>query len=172
MKTLRDTLITVAIAFVVSIIVVGVYHLAKNDKVAYVRTGIVLQNFKGIKEAEKQVNKELLVVQTNIDTLRKRYEYLSYQYVNKGRGDKALETRLSKAQNDYQQYREKAAEQMEQRKNDLIGKEIAKINQLVEMYGKRHGYKLILGSTTEGNLLYGNPADDITDLIIEFINKE
>jgi outer membrane protein len=172
MKDLKSISITIAILLIVSIVTVVAYSFIRNDKVAYVRTGVVLQSYKGIKSIEDQINRELSIVQSNIDTLKYRYENLNAQYISRnGRVDKEFQYKLEKAQSEYNQYKEKAEQQMEQRKNDLISNEISKINQMIELYGKKHGYKLILGSTTEGSIVYGDSAYDITDQIVEAINK-
>lgn len=172
MKSVKSFIVTVLISVIASLVVVLVYDLIKVDKVAFVRTGVILQSFKGLKNAENQINEELKMVQDNIDTLQIRYENLKSLSQTSGKGNQLLKYQAETAYNEYLKYKETAYSQMEQRKNELIAEEINKINQIIESYGKKHGYKIILGSTNDGSILYGNVEYDITDQILEVVNKE
>jgi outer membrane protein len=47
-----------------------------------------------------------------------------------------------------------------------------RINQYIAEYGKQYGYDFIFGATGEGNLMYAENRNDITDEVIAFINQK
>jgi outer membrane protein len=46
------------------------------------------------------------------------------------------------------------------------------INDYIKKYGKSKGFKYVLGATGQGNILYADEAQDITEKIIEGLNKD
>lgn len=47
----------------------------------------------------------------------------------------------------------------------------AELNKHIEEYGKKMGYKYILGANGDGSIMYGDEAQDITEELIKYINK-
>ncbi|NQY06526.1 MAG: OmpH family outer membrane protein [Flavobacteriaceae bacterium] len=54
-------------------------------------------------------------------------------------------------------------------KNDTI---ISKIKRFVKQYGKDNGYTYILGANNVGSVMYGSDENDLTQTILEALNKE
>ncbi len=48
---------------------------------------------------------------------------------------------------------------------------LKQMTQYIEDYGKEQNYKLILGKNESGNVLFGNEPSDITNDLVEAINK-
>ena len=47
---------------------------------------------------------------------------------------------------------------------------VEKINSYIADYGKKHYYKMILGATMDGNILYADEQDDLTQNILKDLN--
>lgn len=45
------------------------------------------------------------------------------------------------------------------------------LNKRIEEYGKKMGYKYILGANGDGSIMYGDEAEDITEELIKYLNK-
>ncbi|MFL5730509.1 MAG: OmpH family outer membrane protein, partial [Cytophagaceae bacterium] len=75
------------------------------------------------------------------------------------------------AEKEYLQYNQTAQEQLQQRQRQLSGQVLTTVNTFIQDYGKNHGYKIILGTTNDGSILYGLDQDDLTSVILEELNK-
>lgn len=71
--------------------------------------------------------------------------------------------------------------QEEKRKLELMANELSqkytadvwkRINEYVSAYGEEHGYDFIFGATGDGNLMYARQARDVTNEVIEYINRK
>ena len=78
--------------------------------------------------------------------------------------------RIQKQQQDLQELQQKLTNELaaENQKNSLELRD--SINSFLKMYNKDKGYDLIISNTAFDNLLYGNPAYNITDEIVEGLN--
>jgi outer membrane protein len=170
---MKNIVVSFGIAILSAIIVVWMFHFFERSKIGFVRSGVILQDYKGMKEANDQFNKELTLVQVNSDTLRNRYEQLKANEQNISKEKKTdWAYQLGIAKNEFEKYNQQASQQMEQRKQELTKKVLEEINNCVQEYGKKNSYKMILGTTNEGSILYGNEADDLTNKILELLNKK
>lgn len=138
----------------------------KGSHLAFVRTGVIFQEYKGMQEANEKFNKEIGVVQGNLDTLRNRFERLKIRLGNKESHE------LQVAGKEYEEYNQRSANDLEQRKQQLTQEVVQEINNSIQAYGRSKGYTLILGSTNDGSILYGEEALDITKYIIAELNKQ
>lgn len=167
----KNVIVSVLISLVCSVAVVGGYHLVVKEKTGYVRTGFVIAQYKGMIEANKVFEKERLQVQTNIDTLQKRYDYLlGLEKSVAGKRQKEVSYKLGVAESDYERYASTAMKQLEQRRVELTSSVIKEINSTIESYGRKNGFKIVFGATDDGSLLYGEPDGDISNVILEILN--
>ena len=79
--------------------------------------------------------------------------------------------RIQKQMQDLQVLQQKLSEELaaENQKNILQLRD--SINSFLQIYNKDKGYDLIISNSGFDNLLYGNPAYNITDEIVEGLNK-
>lgn len=134
-----------------------------KPSIAYVRSEILVNEFAGMKEAREAYQKKQQQWQANLDTLQAEYQ-------RKEKADVAMVELQATAQ-DLQRY-VAAVEQLSQEEDQKMTQSVLEqINVFVEQYGKDHGYDLILGTTTSGSILYGNQGIDITEELLEALNK-
>ena len=162
------------ITFFISLMTTGAvvtgYHFLVKQPIGYVKTGIVLQKYEAMIEANKQYAMEVSVVKGNIDTLRNRYERLKAEA--KYSAQKAdWGYRLGIAEKEYLQYNESAQQQLQQRQQQLTTNVLNTVNTFIQEYGKQHQYKIIFGTTTDGSILYGIEKDDLTEIVLSELNK-
>lgn len=69
-----------------------------------------------------------------------------------------------------------AQQQLEERfgaQSDQYTKEVyTRLNTYIKAYGKQHGYRMILGATGQGSVMYVDTTADITTDLIRYINTE
>ena len=56
--------------------------------------------------------------------------------------------------------------------NQILEGVYNKVNNFIERFGKKNGYDIIFGANGQGSILYVQNKTDITDKIIEELNKE
>ena len=61
---------------------------------------------------------------------------------------------------------------MAQREGEIMNAVLSRINAVAQNYGEEHGFDIILGSSGDGNILYGRETIDITDEVMEALNRE
>jgi len=161
------------IGLIVSVLVVVLYHFCmKGDKIGYIRTGEVLRSFSGLKLAQKQFESEYKIAKSNADTLLGRVERIKGNALLKQRSPREWTERVAKAESELAVYSKSAESQIQARQQQLSKEAVDKVNLFIEDYGKAHRYKLILGSTESGNILYGDVGDDITKEVLEGLNAK
>jgi outer membrane protein len=59
---------------------------------------------------------------------------------------------------------------MEEKDLEITQKVLNQINSFVKVYAQKNGYKLIIGTTEDGNLMYADETLDITDDVLSELN--
>lgn len=171
---IKNILITLLISFACSLaVVLGSRYLfdKQGGEIGFVKSGVIIQEYKEMKEANAQFEKELQMAQANADTLKNRYLNLKREEETIPENKKKdWSYRLGIAQNEFAKYSEQVNEQMDMRKQELTKGVLEKINSFIQKYGKENNYKMILGTTNDGSILYGSEADDLTETILNQLN--
>jgi outer membrane protein len=147
-----------------------------NGRIVYVDSDKLLNGYKGMIEARAEFQKKRTVWESNIDTLTKDVQDAIRIYSKDMALGTEKEKQLSKALiqtkqkqlMDYQSAIKQNAAQEEQRLNQQV---LSTINAFLMRYGKKNGYKMIL-IAANGNIAYADPSMEITDRIVEELNKE
>lgn len=169
---MKKAVLIFTISVITSAGAVFIYHKLSEKKIGYIKSAVVLQDYKEMIEVTDQFNQELKIVQGNLDTLQSRFEKLKMQEpIVSAKERPILEYKLQVAQNEFEKYNQQATEQMQARRAELTGKVLAKVNEFIQKHGKENGYKLILGTTDDGSILYGLESDDLTKTILDALNE-
>ncbi len=172
---MKKIIINIVISLIITICVIFMYHtiFRKEMKLAYIKTGVLLNDYKGMLIANEQFNKDLQAVQANIDTLKSRYEQLKMKESKITPDEKTdWAKQLAIAEYEYNNYLTTAQQQLEERKNTLRAEVVNKINLFIQDYGKEHNYIIIFGATDQGSILYGHEQKDLTEIILKELNED
>ncbi|KAA9324907.1 OmpH family outer membrane protein [Adhaeribacter soli] len=162
----------IALLFV-AVVPITIYHFLFKEpaRIGFVKTGVLIQKYKGMETANKQFEEEVKIVTANIDTLRTRFEKIKAVQDNSNPALKSdLTYRASVAEREYRSYSDAATKQIQQRQNQLSAEVLGKINSYIQEYGKKNNYKMILGTTNDGSILYGLDQDDLTEKVLADLN--
>ncbi|PJJ59574.1 outer membrane OmpH-like protein [Hymenobacter chitinivorans DSM 11115] len=69
-------------------------------------------------------------------------------------------------------YRDAIQQQAQQEDQRLAKGVMEEVNAYIKQYGKEKGYRFILGATNQGNIVYAAEGTDLTDEILEGLNKQ
>lgn len=171
---MKNIILTIVISAAVS---AGIYFLMTKItapmKIGFVKSGIVLQDYSEMKNADAQYQQESNMVQANLDTLKNRYIRLAGKEKSISPSEKEnWQQQLGTAENDYRKYAEQSNGQMEARKQELTSKVLEKINVVIQEYAKKNNYNIVFGTTNDGSILYGNDGDDLTSEILKELNLQ
>jgi outer membrane protein len=163
-----------SIALVLIIYVVVKEHSEK--KIAYIRSSELVYGYLGMQDAHNKYEEKNSTWKSNADTLQHDFERSLAAY-------RAKEQKLSKVEKDREekmlqakkeqiiQYMQAVSNQSKEEDEKVTQAVLNQVNSFVEEYGKKNNYKIILGTTLSGNLLYGEEGIDITKEVLEELNK-
>lgn len=174
---MKKTQLIINIILLAGLLSLAGLHFLKKDKIAYVEVGRLMQEYKGMKKARADFEEKSAKWKANADTLIGQFqgELKTYEKERSGMSKKERELKeelLRNKQAQINQYQEAIKQKSHDEEQVLSQTAVNAINDYIKDYGKKHGYKYIIGATGQGNLLYANEANDLTDIIIEGLNKE
>jgi len=160
-----------------SIIFLLSYIFFKNDKIAYVDSARILNEYKGSAEAKKAFQSKASVWQANIDTLTNEVKYSIQKYEKSIATLSLKEQELTKQliqtkQKQLADYQRGIQSNAKEEEGKLTQGVVVQINSFLTKYGKQHNYKLILIANQSGTIAYAREGLDITATVIEEMNNE
>ena len=84
----------------------------------------------------------------------------------------AKEQELGAMQQQIQQEQQVRGGQLQKESQTAIDTVISKVRKFIDTYGANNGYEFIYGKNDSGNILFGKKELDITDKVLEALNKE
>ena len=151
---------------------------SSNMKIAFVEIDSLLSKYYLCNDVNEAMIKKEENIRTTLNEKGKKLEreaaefqrkYENNGFVSPERAQQEYQ-RIQKQQQDLQELQQKLTSELaaENQKNSLELRD--SINSFLKMYNKDKGYDLIISNTAFDNLLYGNPAYNITDEIVEGLN--
>lgn len=167
--------ISVIVALVLSVFAV-VQGYVKKPKIAYIKSQDLFVGYEGMKEAKARYEEKVNGLQANFDTLSSDYQKslkrFDQEYSRLGSKERAEKTQLLRSQvQNLEQYKQTVEEKIQKEDEALSQGVYNQINDYIKQYGEANGYLIILGTTNNGNILYGQDAIDITKDVLEGLNK-
>lgn len=142
----------------------------------YVDSSKLLNGYKGMIDARKDYDKKNIAWRSNVDSLSKDVENAIKAYSKELSTGTDKEKKLSKEliqskQRDLMEYQNAVKQDAAQEESKLNEKVFTVINAYMQKFGKMQGYKMIL-IAANGNIAYADASIDITDRVIQDLNKE
>ena len=162
------------IAIIISI--VNVFGLFDEPKIAFVRSQELVYGYLGMQEGHNKYTEKLQQWQANKQTLEGDYQEALTKFKEESlklsEDEKAQRaSHLRKLQENLEKYTISMSNLAGQEDENMTQAVLNQINSFLEEYGKRHGYDIIMGTTLSGNILYADKALDITERVLEALNK-
>jgi outer membrane protein len=153
------------------------YTFFYQQKVVYVDSAKLLNEYNGMKEARAAYQKKAVAWKANIDTLTKEVQQQIFAYEKESPKMTPKERQLSQElirtkQSQLAQYQQALTTQAQQEDQKMTGDVVTQINSYLKKFGEANGYRIILAATEYGNLAYADEQLDITEEVLEGLNKE
>jgi outer membrane protein len=150
----KDWIFAVSLVLL-ALVLTGLYFFRSPDRVGFVYNQTLFKSFKGTVELEAKLSLQRKANKKVLDSLT--------SLINGGRRD-LVETYDKNAQSFLLWERDQT-----EKYNADIWKFI---NEGIREFGKENNYDLIFGATGDGNLMYAREGKDLTNEIVDFINKK
>ncbi|MBP3679447.1 MAG: OmpH family outer membrane protein [Bacteroidaceae bacterium] len=149
-----------------------------NMKIAYVEIDSLLSKYNFWKDLNEQMIKKEENIRTTLNEKGKKLEAEAREFERKIQNNgfatreraEQEQARLVKQQQELQALQQKLAEELAVENQNYNLQMRDSINSFLKTYNQTKGYDLIISNTGFDNLLYGNPAYNITDEIVEGLN--
>lgn len=150
----------VVLSIIIAMMVVFFVKINSIDKVVYVDNEKLFNDFKMTKELKHIGEKTLLLQKTQIDSLK----VLLSTKISEDEKSLLLKQIISKQQ------------LMDEYEQTFIRDNSKKIWERISSYSKdfaeKNDYKLIIGSQFKSDIIYGSTDIDVTEMMLDFINKK
>lgn len=153
------------------------YRAYCQPKIAFVNNLELVYGYNGMKQAHDEYKAESDVWQSNIDTLNRRYsqrvnEYKASENKMSSAQKQESQTEILRLESDIKKYTAAIRQKAEEKDAKVTESILLQINAFTEKYAKDHGYDIVLGSQGDGNIMYGSKRYNITEDVLDELNKE
>ncbi len=141
----------------------------EGRRIAYINVSKVFDSYYETKEAEEKLQKEAEKKNGERDKLVDKINKLKDETAllsEEAREKKSVE--LNREMRALQDFDRETRLSLQRKRDDMMKKIFKKINNAIEGYGRQSDYDIILDDRV---LIYANETIDITDEIIEVLNK-
>ncbi|MFZ6011319.1 MAG: OmpH family outer membrane protein [Bacteroidota bacterium] len=153
------------------------YLFTSRQKFVYVDSAKLVGNYKGMQDARAAYQQKAAVWKANIDTLAGEVQQQIFKYEKESPKMSAKERQLSQElirtkQQQLAEYQQAMNTKAQQEDATMTKQVVEQINAYLKKYGKEKGYPIIFAATEYGNIAYAEDGLDITDVVLEGLNKE
>lgn len=146
-------------------------------KLGFVRSGYVIDNLDITKEAREKLKQEQEKVGANLKQLEEKlaadHEAFLKEQEGLNRDDRLARIKsLSQQEEALNQYRANASVELGKKEQAVMGPAMEVVNARIAAFARREGYTLIWGTLSQGNILYGDPGNDITEAVVTALNEQ
>lgn len=174
-NNLQLTINTLLLVIILTYLSVN-YFTAEKEMV-YVDSSKLLENYEGMKVAKEAYQKNVSVWQANVDSLTTEVQesLMKFEKDRSSMTEKELvlsKELLKSKQQTLINYQKAIREKAQQEDAKLTQEVVVTINAYMKEYGEKNKYDIIFGATEIGNIVYANNAIDITEKVLEGLNKQ
>lgn len=152
-------------------------YFKSSSQLVYVDVNILMDGYKRTKVEKAKFEEKAKGMQANVDSLITGWqeELKSYEKERSKMSKKEIELKQELLSNKQQQigsYQQAIQKQIQEEDQKATQTVVNDINDYVKEYGKSHNYDIIFGATGSGTILYAKDAADLTEEVLEGLNKE
>ncbi|MFD0931848.1 OmpH family outer membrane protein [Psychroflexus salinarum] len=161
---------------ILSLAVVVTLMSCNQEKTAYVDNTVLIQDYYKMKSTEARFEKKSQALSDELDSVAGEFQK-EVQEFQQGM-DRMSTANREKRQNELMQ-KQQMLQQRQQQKSQMLRQEsdqaidslISEVKDLVAKYGEERGYAYIFGSNESANIMYAKEGLDITEDVLEELNK-
>jgi outer membrane protein len=152
---------------------------AKEFRVGYVNTDRIIERYEAAIDAKRELDAAIAKFEARAESLRTDYEqarteYESQQLSLSEEGKRAKSAEVDQRKRRYDNYLAQVYNkngEIDRKNDELIAPIVQHIDSVVSRIAEEEGYSLVLDATKSG-IVYSASGLDITELVIEELNRE
>jgi len=152
-------------------------NVVPGRRTVYVQVDSLLKNYEFFKDTRKELENKNFQLENELTTKGRSLQNEVAFFQQKAQTmtpdqARSTEAQLMKKQQDLVAYRDQSAQALgmeEAKKNEELYKNI---RSYIDKYNKENGYEYVLGYSLGGGILFANPSLDVTQKILDGLNKE
>lgn len=154
-----------------------VFSLAScTQKIAYVDVEELMKGYDETKNMESDLKAKQDKLKFSLDSLALGFQQKVDDYQKKAGSMSAqsrqqLEQKLMQEQQQIQGQQQQASQMLQQLSQESFDALSKKVDSFVAEYAKDKGYKIILGTSGRGTVMYGDEKLNVTEQVLEKLNK-
>ncbi|MGH7596454.1 MAG: OmpH family outer membrane protein [bacterium] len=167
-------LVSILTVYAASLATISVFN---SPRLGYVNSSTLLEKYPPAISAREKIKKQTEEWQQNLKALELELGQLNQDLIeNNQEWDKATrkskQEDFAKRQKEFLRYNHVVKEKAAKLEQELMQPVLDELNHCMKEFGDEHGYDLIFGTVTGGNILYAQRAVDLTDQILTYISKK
>ncbi|SFW68228.1 periplasmic chaperone for outer membrane proteins Skp [Sinomicrobium oceani] len=164
------------LALILSVCALG-WSLYSRPELVYVDVNKLLDGYKRSETEREKFKEKAALLKANIDSLvtgwqKELKNYEKERETMSARELKLKQELLSNKQQQVNNYQQAIQRQIQEEDQKMTQTVINDINDYVKDFGKRKGYRIIFGASGSGNIMYASDAADLTEEILDGLNRE
>ncbi len=173
----QNYLYTILLVIILWMLSLTFYEFIKPSKIAYVDVNELFEGYKATQVSKQKFDKKKSELMANVDTLVQEWQK-ELQIFEKERSLMSVKERelkeeiLQNKQLQYENYAQSVNRQVQKEEQQMTQSVINELNSYIKDYGHKHRYKLILGATGSGNILYAEDKLNITTQLLNQLNSD
>lgn len=176
MKRSKYIMVGIVAILIIQISSISWSYLVPSTEVVYVNNDRLINGYQGMIDARATFEEKHQVWKANIDTLTLKVTQAIHEFEKNSAQMSKTEQQLSKEliqtrQQQLQQYQQAIQQQAEQADTEMTNRVLTQVNTFLSEYGDSHDYQVIMGANNSGNILYAQEGLDITDRVLEELNR-
>ena len=153
------------------------FYLQSSSELVYVDVNKLIDGYQRTKAERTKFEEKANTLQANVDSLIGDWqeELKTYEKERSSMTKKELELKQELLTNRQQQignYQQAVQKQIQEEDQKATQTVVNDINDFVKEYGKKNNYKIIFGAGGSGNIMYADDDADLTQEVLEGLNKE
>ena len=162
---------------VIAIIAILTLSSCTQQKIAYVNSSDLVQDYKAVKALETELGEKNAIFQAKYQQIATEFEKEVQEFqanakkYSRKKGQEKYDALMMKQQQ-IQQGQQIENSQLQKEGQERMDKIVDDVKAFVKEYAKANAYTYILGSNEAGSVLYGDSELDLTETILVAINKK
>lgn len=151
------------------------FYFKNNNEQVYVDINKLLDGYERTAVLRAEFEKKATSMNANVDSLLGDWqkELKTYERERSGMSKKELALKQELLGNKQQQlnaYQQAIQKQLQEEDQKVTQTVINDINDFIKAYGKEKGYRIVLGATGSGTIMYADQGADLTEQVLEKLN--
>lgn len=148
-----------------------------QTKIGYVNIDEVLKEYGGSKDIEKSMKEKSDKIMGELEPMAKEFQAKVQEFQKNSsklsaKAKAEQQQKLMQEQQILQQRQQMAQQSVQQEGQQMYMDMDKKVDSLIAVYAKAKGYSFVLGTSPQTKaVIYGNDATNLTDQVIESLNK-